>query len=502
MILSGEMTDDLDKYYQAHTLSRVRGVVFNFQRKNRESRKLKGGIYGNDVCLQSERNKIDAFKANPSQPYLVLLHPTHGQPGSLAYRVQIALERHINKTMESGLEATSTELLRMIGLKPNIKRRAELDVALDQLQYTFVEYHSRAFFKTRKNIQDRFSFISYSVDKSKKTPVYRIQVHSTISSELLDKRKFQVYNFNRIAHLEPFTQCFALCVLDALTRRKIKHDKSSATGAWHYNKAYNAICSQWLGGLSPRPTHSRAWSDHLKARISALVDCGILHSDSHLSKSANAPTEDLPFNANVLLYPGEGFLQDHDRLHPKKASIENENKEMSEQVDQIIAVFNQSYLYDRQPHESDRRGAAYWIEEYGFEKAKQFVGWAAQQANNSNYSDLKYITGLKTFRKKYEELAKPAALPGQTDKYTEEELRQYNSYLEKFYQGIESRLTEQEKTDYQTWREMLNNSCPNPKLPEFKTFAHRESLNHATSTSPLPESAFIAKLRRNTEPTK
>lgn len=467
----------MHKFYTPHSLAKIKGAIFKWRQPNKKNPKPID-IYGTTLCVETERDKIANFYADPTVPFLIILHPTFGQPGKLAYRILIGIERHLNKYHEPVIEVTLSELLLLAGVTRSQQRDEDIVIALDQLSHTEIAYHSKPYLKTGKNIRSSFNIISYKVQKSGIHTQFTIIVDEHVTDPLLKNKQFHIYNFDRIARLDPMVQCFALCVLYQLTRRKIKHDNSGASGRWHYHKSYNFVCEHWLGGLSPRPNVSRAMQDHLSRRIEPLVKCGLLDSDSTLDSAMN-----------LLLYPGEGFFADYELLHPKPTATADE----LQQRQALVELFDKNLLVDRPTHHKDPYHAKSLIDELGFEEAKRFVLWGAQQANVTKF-DIKYLSGLSVYKKDYQKY-KPAPRPKEALKPTQAERQAYEDYVTRHYRRIEDNLTDLERETYNEQFDRPYATTANPS-DELKQFAKRPYLDRITGRPPMGPDLWFHKKKK------
>lgn len=406
------MTDEnFHKIYQSQSLATLKGAYFRFQR--RTSASTDESMYGSKVCLKDERSRIQHFEANPTEPFLIMLHPTFGRPGSLAYRIWTHLERGLSKNTQT-IDVSVSKLLSILNLSKNQRRIIELNNALNQLEHTKIFYHSSPFLgaKPADNVRSSFGLINTNIHCGGTWRSYEITIDPLVVDMMRGKRRYFSFNWQRIADLHPASQCFALLVLDGMTRRQIKYTRSNETGEFYYQKSYAMICDEWLAGSIPYPTPGVARKQHLNSRFKDLIECGILSDKTELTNSMV-----------VKFYPGPGFLMDYQQLYPTITPTEKIEAE------QLIKFFGTHYYGDeaRTIHASDYSAAKNFINDYGsLAEAKTFIAFAIRAARLTKWNNIKFLNALGRYQKEYaqsrssETPDKPAITEQHRDAYEKE----------------------------------------------------------------------------------
>ena len=346
-------------------------------------------MYGSKVCLKDQRSRIQQFEADPTEPFLIMLHPTFGRPGSLAYRLWTHLERGLSKNTQT-IDVSVSKLLSILNLSKNQRRIIELNNALNQLEHTKIVYHSSPFLgaKPADNVRSSFGLISSNVHCGGSWRSYEITIDPLVIDMMRGKRRYFSFNWQRIADLHPASQCFALLVLDGMTRRHIKYTRSKETGEFYYQKSYSAICDEWLSGSTPYPTPGVARKQHLNGRFKDLIKCGVLSDKTELTNSMV-----------VKFYPGPGFLMDYQQLYPTVTPTEKIEAE------QLIKFFSQLYHGNesRTIPASDYSAAKKYIFDYGsLAEAKTFVAFAVRAAQLTKWNNIKFLSALDRYRNEYD----------------------------------------------------------------------------------------------------
>lgn len=405
------MSDEqFKKIYQSQSLATLKGAYFRFQR--RTSATADESIYGSNVCLKNERSRIQQFEADPQAPFLVVLHPTYGRPGSLAYRIWTQLERRLSDNIQT-INVSVSELLSMVNLAKNQKQTIQLNNALNQLENTKIMYHSTPFLKAKPadNVRSSFGLIKHNTHCGGSWPIYEITIDPLVVEMMREKRRFYSFNWERIADLHPASQCFALLVLDGMTRRYIKYMRLKETGDFYYQKSYAKICDEWLAGSTPYPTPGTARKQHLNGRIKDLIDCGILSTRSGLTNSMV-----------VEFYPGKGFLSDYQHMHPSVSS-----KDKAEALE-LIKYFSKLYQGDenRIIPPSDHIAARQFITYYGsLGAAKSFIAFAVRSAKHTKWNDIKFLNALSRYQNQYAQSLNSTPKPDKKSALTDAQRQAY-----------------------------------------------------------------------------
>ena len=419
--------EDFQKSYQAQLLTQIKGAYFQFRRRSDRQ----ADLYGEDVCLRTERERIEQFEAVPDKPFLIVLHPTFGRPGSLAYRVWSALEQYLIQNTAPTLDISPSKLLAMVSVKKNQSRLKELHLALHQLSSTQIHYHSRPYLKSNANVTASFTLLSFETLENRKS--YQITIDPLIIDQLRRKKKFYIHNHNRLETLSPCSQCFALLVLDGLTRRYIKHrQRSEKSPQFFYQKSYQRICDQWLAGAKPYATVSEAMRNHLKQRIDDLVECRILSPETRLLPSMV-----------VEFYPGAGFLEDYSALYQNAKKTDSPYAEVKE----LIEYFGQCYAGgNRAPQPSDYATADKFIQQYGFQAAKQFVHFACRQAMGSKWNDIRLMKAIEKYQDDFKVLLDQNTKPAPVQRPDDNQIAEYDRHVSLIYKKSYQNLrTDQRK---------------------------------------------------------
>jgi len=427
------MSSDLQRLYQAHCVTQFRGCYFQFSKNL--TKDIEQEIYGDTVCLKTERQKIEAFESNEAKPFLVVVHPTYGRPGVLAYRIWVGIERYISKSRVAKIETSGTGILKIAGLDKGGHQQKQIPTALKQLQYTTIHYHSRPFFKQKSgvNIADAFSLLKYTTHRINKRLYYTLSIDPLLEEQLFVKKRFYIVNWDTIKDLNPASQNYALMVSDGMTRRYTKFINNKENGDFVYNKAHDKVCRDFIGSHQPSTTPKGA-TRQLAKRNNDLINAKILASVPAIEGE----------NLNTLFRPGAAFFKDYEDIYSRSHKLKSPENEVRE----LIALFGRQYHGHnrRVPSITDYATADGLIQERGYEEAKRFVIYNTRLAILSNWKDIKQLAALKKkeFVDLFEDHKAKRKSPSTEPKISEQQFSDYREYLDEWYIDQYNILTDED----------------------------------------------------------
>ena len=241
------------------------------------------------------------------------LHPAAGQPSVLSYRILQAVFRKVTlegRPFPDTVAFTYRELGRLIGRDIfGGKDSQELLKAIRQLEDTKITlflYNG----EKKETRWVRFSVIVTSGFIAEGTATKPDKLKSavlTLHPAIIDSMRrghFVVFNWDRLLTLSPLSAAlYKRLYLHLSNLFENKHTKASL----RFEKDYEDICAEWLGGLQPFPYKSRI-EQQLKPHLDTLKDCGLIRSWA-VEKKVNGKSHKLVF------VPGTGFFLDYDLFY-------------------------------------------------------------------------------------------------------------------------------------------------------------------------------------------
>ena len=163
-----------------------------------------------------------------------------------------------------------------------------------------------------------------------------------------------------------------------------------------FPKRYDAICAEWLGGLTVRDHASKIIGEQLGVHIEQLLAAQFLARYT-LTKARNG-------NGFVLtFYPGDAFFDDYDQFYRKgrrpavalgSAGTEHESGEALK----VAYLFAQKRTGQAIAYVSskDKETAKQFLEQLTFEEVPAFLDFALQEAHRTNF-DVQTLGGIRPY---------------------------------------------------------------------------------------------------------
>ena len=386
-------------------------------------------IYGNKVCLKTEREKIDQFEATRDDSFLITVHPTYGIPGSMAFNIWLWLNNQL-KYYKEPFQYTAGGLIKAMDMSKSSKTIREVVIALHQLQFTTIHYCTLDFLKLRDRDRenDSFSFLHVKHKPRAKNlgDLYTITPDPVLLDIYQNRRfKYHTYNFERIKGGKGAQHKLFLLVLYYHLNKMVKAAGKNLSANTHYHCSYENFCDQWLGGRKPKELY-RAYQHHLHWRVELGVQAGLITSDSNLyPPMRNGKPVANTDKRNVRFYPTRVFFSEYEYLQPVKKT-----KTLDEDIITLFNHFSMKYQGDtnRDIEGSDKYTAKDLIAKYGgLEQAKEYVTFATDCVKNWRGIISMAAINRPIYHKQFAQLPKNKAMPVKR-KITQEDRAEYKSY--------------------------------------------------------------------------
>jgi hypothetical protein len=287
----------VDKMFMENTLLRVTGALFCHDIKRASTHvepiTLNPGIDGKLIKIRPD--------------------PELGQPGQLAHKVFVAL---IKKHSDYGLPVqheisfSKRELSALIGRTNWGGHYSEqLSRALYQIHRTFVA----AYFKKSDGrfVEHSFTIFPEIILERREFASDPIEACTVRLAEpiveSLQEQHFTCLNYELMQRLATIGQALYLRLFFHFAN--LYDGKNDASLV--LQKRYDAICTEWLGGLKVLEHKSRILNDQLGAHLAELVEAGFLKSYS-IDRAKEGEGFVLSF------WPGELFFEDYDYFYRRQ----------------------------------------------------------------------------------------------------------------------------------------------------------------------------------------
>lgn len=286
-----------DKLYMENTLLRVFGVLFCHDPQRARQRS----------------GKIEVNRGVGEKHITVRLDEEYRQPGPFAHKIAMAVikkQSNYGRPIQKEVSFSQRELLRLSGRKTlGGKDSDELVLALKQIRYTHVIAH---FKRNERFVEHDFSIFNEVFIERRASPrdplvACTIVLADAIVQSLQDEH-FTCLNHLLMQQLGTIGQALYMRLFFHFANLYDGHHKKRLA----FSKRYDDICSEWLGGLTPRKYLSLIERDQLGPHLRQLVQIGILASYSF----AKAKTRE---GLVVTFRPGATFFVDYDRFYRNRA---------------------------------------------------------------------------------------------------------------------------------------------------------------------------------------
>src|SRR3984893_4996862 len=297
----GKQVQQTEKLYMENTLLRVPGALFCHDPKRAAMRTQK-------IALGSGGSeKIIVIRPDPKL----------GQPGQLAHKIFIALlKKHSDygRPIRKEVSFTRREIGRLIGRTEWGGRDSEqLSRALHEIHYTFITAHFKK--SDGRYIEHSFNifpeiFLERREFASDPIEACTITLANPIIASLQEEH-FTCLNHPLMMQLGTIGQ--------ALYMRNFFHFANLYTGVngsrLAFQKRYDDVCSEWLGGLTVHRQRSFIEGRQLGVHLKQLISAEFL-SGYDIAKAKGREGFILTFT------PGRTFFEDYNRFYGSRAQGE------------------------------------------------------------------------------------------------------------------------------------------------------------------------------------
>lgn len=334
-----------------------------------------------------------------------------GQPSVLAYRLLQAIFRQITlcgRPYPSQVAFTRRELGRLIG-RDSFGGRDAQDIlrALYQMQDTFITLLGHA---GKSHVTDnRFNLLVqvYSIWEKDEHALRRQGLLDAIAIELhpavmrnIAEGQIAIFNWPVLEKLEPLQA--ALYKRLYLTFSSLYEMQGQKPHTLIFEKAYTAICEEWLGGLQ-RYRFKSDIAKQLMPHLTPLIETGLI-KDVQIEPLSKGEGFKLRFK------PGQGFFADYEQFFRLKLVKRQDAKDapskpapLPSDLQQPIALVQQFYKSAKGTEIAETslaRGDVTYAEElitlFGEADATEFVTRSAEKARRANFA-IASFRGIKVY---------------------------------------------------------------------------------------------------------
>jgi Replication initiator protein A len=385
------------------TILRIEGALFCFDKH--EARTRTGTI--RNVMKNADGTE---------RPVLIKIDSDYGQPSVLAYKIAQAIFLKMTRAGEphpSVVAFTQRELMRLIGRSCGGNASRQLYHAMMQLKRTGIA--CTVFNKEKKTgLEFHFEFLSSALFSSKENAITEcvVQVHDVIVNSL--NRHHAIWlNYQKLSTLEPIA---AVIYKRLFFHFSNTYTSSKGRNALKFEKDYEAICREWLGGLKPERYASRI-SKQLGRYLDAVQATGIILRYEITERVKGA-------GFKLVFYAGSGFFEDYTEFYLSNQGQQQPGKPtvpttLDPQPLQLVAYFHQLLGHKQNTFaDKEKTQAAELLRRYDEREVRDLIDYAVAKIKTSNFnpdffgSIMNYQPGWAAHQSEHQEIARRRAAAG------------------------------------------------------------------------------------------
>ena len=361
--------------------------------------RVSGALFCHDPKRASTRTQDIVIRENlRDKKIIVRPDPRYGQPGPLAHKVFLSiLKKHSDygRPIQNEISFGQRELIRLVGRKTiGGHDSEELINALRQIRYT----HVIALFKVGDSFAEHdfniFNEIMIERRMSHADPIVSctVRLAEPIVNSLLEDH-FVCFNHSFMQPLSTISQ--------ALYMRLFFHfsnlfERQSGKRGLQFQKRYDDICNEWLGGLTVRDRISHIKRDQLGRHLDQLVEHKFL---SYYAIEAAKSRDGFV----ISFRPGPGFFSDYEQFYRHRNQGELQYRFHADQR-QVAEPMKLAYLFLEKKTKRPIVGLPYVssaemekareiLARIAFEDVASFLDYALGRAAMTNY-DPQTLAGI------------------------------------------------------------------------------------------------------------
>jgi hypothetical protein len=383
---AGQQAQPFDKLYMENTLLRVAGALFCHDQKR----------------AATHTHEIELNRGVKDKRILIRPNARYGQPGPLAHKVFVAIiKKHSDygRPVRDEVSFTQRELARLIGREQwGGSASDQIIRALQEIQSTFIE--------TGVFNKERNQWIEHTFNIFPEITIARRDEHSPTMegcSVLLARPILASLKDNHFTCLNHFLMGRLGSIGQALYMRLFYHFANLYDGhhkdRLKFEKRYDDICAEWLGGLKVLLYKSDILKDQLGGHLKQLVEAGLL-SSWHLEKAQTREGFVISFR------PGPTFFADYARFYRNQHqsalqwNYHADRREIGEPL-KVARLFQEKLLGKSTTplafvSPKDVETARQILTRVDFGEVPAFIDYALAEAKKTKF-DVKTLGGLKQY---------------------------------------------------------------------------------------------------------
>jgi hypothetical protein len=382
VMLAANAIERADRLFLENNVLRAAGVIFCHDKRQ----------------AAKQIAPITNLEEVAKRPITVEPHPAYGQPGPAAFRVFLGMMKKLSdygQPVPNKIFLTQAELARLMGRAWAGTTGKQIVRALWQLRRTAITmaFHDRA--TGDWQIED-FNLATHLLVSGRDNQVRACVITiPEVVQRSLQERYFSCLNYSRLQGLSTVATALYLRLYHHFANL---HENGGRNGAVIVRKRYDAICKEWLGGLTVLGFKSKIMSEQLGPHLDALKACGFLKSYG-LDRAKNEETFVLTFR------PGRAFFEDYEQFYKNRFQNElqfqyhAEEREMHRPME-VVRLFHEKRTGQSHAtaslNENEVELAQSFIEQLDYEGALGFLDYGLAKARSTKF-DVQNLAGLNAY---------------------------------------------------------------------------------------------------------
>lgn len=363
---------------------------------------LEGSLFCPDPREAKRRTKRFTLNEVAGQPVTIEPNPNYGQPSVLAYRV---LQAIFQKATEEGYPYPSTisfsqrELARLVGRQwSGAKMSRELYDAAMALRTTLIHCSLRNT-ESQEWELGNFNMLSsaYFAGRGQSIKMCVLELDKRIVNSL-NRRHVAQFNLQRLASLD---------IIGMMLYKRLFYHFSNIYGPktrrenLKFEKCYEDVCREWLGGLKPEKFKSKILQNQLGRHLEALRSVRLIKRCEIKPMSEGK-------GLKLVFYPGTGFFHDYTNFYLERQQPRLRFKQTSAMLDiqrpiEAVAHFHQALGHDHNTfEEKETTYAAKLLEQYTVEEVRDLTDFAIEKARAIGFDQkAQYFGAISSYYKQW-----------------------------------------------------------------------------------------------------
>jgi hypothetical protein len=375
LVLGDDSLVEPERLFNEANLLRLEGRLFCFDPKEAGRRAGAPRMFEESVRLE----KV------VKQPLIIRPDPEFGYPSPLAYKVLQAISKKLTEEgfpVPDSVSFSQRELARLIGRTSfGGNASSQLYRAVMQLHTTRVQcsFYDK---KTDEWATASFYVLHEALFSGKKASIRScmVSVHPRIVASLNSKH-YACLNWHRLMQLEPIGM--------ALYKRLFYHFSNlyhprRSRDDLRFEKDYEDLCGEWLGGLKPEQYRSKILQTQLGRHFEGLRATKLVRSID-IEKRADGN------GFKLVALPGSSFFDDYEDFYIRQAQPQLRFRQTAalreiQQPLELVAYFHKLLGHDQ--HTFDEKETAYaarLLQTYPVEAVRDLIDYAVSTAPQTNY---------------------------------------------------------------------------------------------------------------------